>query len=173
MRPAFRRSAFRVTRRPETGRRRGPRQEVNWSVTARRQVGALIPPRTQVNPAQQSDDVGLSCRCISVRQSAVPLDFMFTLPHITRHRRTAVGVILHALSQFVKGAQRSVAVAGRELSRSQLTSSWFIWIGVSQPSSPAAGPKRVGRERNKNRFNRSCFYQCSSTFISGAVGFRK
>jgi hypothetical protein len=38
---------------------------------------------------------------------------MFTLPHITRHRRTAVGVILHALSQFVKGAQRSVAVAGR------------------------------------------------------------
>ncbi len=59
MRPAFRRSAFRVTRRPETGRRRGPRQEVNWSARARRQVRALIPPRTGVNAAQQSDDVGL------------------------------------------------------------------------------------------------------------------
>jgi hypothetical protein len=54
----------------------------------------------------------------------MPLDFMFTLPHITRHRRTVVGVILHGLSQFVKGAQQSVSVAGRD--RSQLTSSEFI-----------------------------------------------
>jgi hypothetical protein len=41
---------------------------------------------------------------------------MFALPHITRHRRTVVGVILHALSQFVKGAQRSVSAAGRDRS---------------------------------------------------------
>jgi len=58
-------------------------------------------------------------------------------------------------------------------SRSQLTSSGFIWIGVSQPSSSAASPKRVGREQKRNRFNRRCVYSCSSAFIAAALGFRK